>query len=693
MIMKQEKIRIMAVEDNTADFRLLEEYLKEDSSADFEITRAESLKDALSLSSSKKFDIILLDLDLPDSMGMETLEKIYDKNRTIPINVLTGLTNEETGVLALSKNAQDYLIKGKFEKDALIKSIRYAIERKRLESLLHKKAEENQMILDSVPALVFFKDKENNFIRTNKAFEDTMGMPKEKLEGASLFDIFPEEQAEAFWKDDLEVINSGKAKCGIIETFQTKRGTRIAQTYKMPYFGELGNIAGVIGFTIDITELKRTEDEIIRLNKTMQALSHSAQIMMRAVSEKEYLNDVCKIVVEDCGHSMVWIGFAENDKNKSVRPVAQAGFDEGYIQELNITWADNERGRGPTGTAIRTGKPSVCRNMLTDPKFEPWRKEAVKRGYSSSLVLPLIDDNRTFGAVSIYSKTLDAFSEDEVQLLTELAKDLSYGIMSIRLRVYRDKAQEILMRDKETVERLVKERTNELLKTQLELEKAKRLSDIGTLAATVAHELRNPLATISMAAHNIKRKAKSPDIDKHLSNIDKKVAESDQIINNLLFYSRIRPPHYESVKVSDIIEESIDSIGQNRKKDAQIIRNIDSIRNTLIEADPFQIKEMLQNLLNNALDAVPANAGKIEITGACEGEFIKINVKDNGHGIEKESLARIFDPFFSTKAKGTGLGLSVCQQIVNLHGGFIHIESKVDKGTVVAVSLPIKRII
>ena len=79
---------------------------------------------------------------------------------------------------------------------------------------------------------------------------------------------------------------------------------------------------------------------------------------------------------------MVWVGYAENDKLKEVRPVAYYGFDKEYIDHMNITWDDTERGRGPTRTAIRTGKPSMCKNMLTDPAFEPWREAAIKRGFA-----------------------------------------------------------------------------------------------------------------------------------------------------------------------------------------------------------------------------------------------------------------------------------------------------------------------
>ena len=196
----------------------------------------------------------------------------------------------------------------------------------------------------------------------------------------------------------------------------------------------------VVGTAMDITERKKREEELHRLNLTLKAKSHSDQAMMRATDESEYMDEVCKIVVEDCGYAMVWIGFAEKDEARTVRPVASAGFEEGYLETLNITWADTERGRGPTGTAIRTGKFSMCKNMLTDSRFAPWREEALKRGYASSLVLPLMADGKAFGAITIYSRESDSFSEDEVKLLSELSDDLAYGIAAIRLRATHAKA-------------------------------------------------------------------------------------------------------------------------------------------------------------------------------------------------------------------------------------------------------------
>jgi len=191
----------------------------------------------------------------------------------------------------------------------------------------------------------------------------------------------------------------------------------------------------------DITERKHREEQLRKLNRTLQALKDSSNAMVRATSEEEYLHEVCRIAVEICGHAMVWIGLAEDDPEKSVRPVASAGFEQGYLETLRVTWADTERGRGPTGTAIRTGKPCGCKDLLTDPQFAPWRAEALKRGYASSLVVPLLAGGRAFGAISLYAQKPDAFTEDEVTLLTELADDVAYCIRTLRLRAERARAE------------------------------------------------------------------------------------------------------------------------------------------------------------------------------------------------------------------------------------------------------------
>lgn len=217
--------------------------------------------------------------------------------------------------------------------------------------------------------------------------------------------------------------------------------------------------SGILAVIRDITERKKSEENLRHLNRTLQALSKSGRALTYATDETAYLQEVCSIIVEYCGHAMAWVGFAENDEAKTVRPVVSAGFEAGYLDTLQISWADTERGRGPTGTAIRTGQFSQCRNMLTDPQFAPWREEALKRGYASSAVFPLMVGNHCMGALTLYSQEPAGFLDHELQLLTALVDDLAFGITTLRLRALHAKA-ELALHDNEQRIRLATEATS-----------------------------------------------------------------------------------------------------------------------------------------------------------------------------------------------------------------------------------------
>ncbi|MBI4650021.1 HAMP domain-containing histidine kinase, partial [Candidatus Desantisbacteria bacterium] len=194
---------------------------------------------------------------------------------------------------------------------------------------------------------------------------------------------------------------------------------------------------------------------------------------------------------------------------------------------------------------------------------------------------------------------------------------------------------------------------------------------------------------IQMAVYNIKRKIQDPSVERSINNIENKILESEQIINNLLFYSNIRPPNYKNINFYKILNECVSDLKKEPGKNIPIKKEFESVKDTFIEADPFQIKEVFINLLNNAYDSVFQPDGLIEIkTFDDNNKSLKVCIKDNGTGISKENLGKVFDPFFSTKSKGTGLGLSVCRQIIDLHAGSINIESEQGKGTEVSVTLP-----
>ncbi len=186
-----------------------------------------------------------------------------------------------------------------------------------------------------------------------------------------------------------------------------------------------------------------------RSNRALRMLSECNQAIVHAMNENDLLQTVCRVLVNRGDYRMAWVGYAENDSKRSVRPVASAGYPGDYLQELDIQWADTERGRGPTGEAIRSGKPVVIRNTKEDERLAPWREYIQQHGYASLLALPLRKGERVFGALTISSYELDAFDDQEVHLLANLAEDLAFGIQSLRAVEEQHQAERALIESEE----------------------------------------------------------------------------------------------------------------------------------------------------------------------------------------------------------------------------------------------------
>ncbi len=179
---------------------------------------------------------------------------------------------------------------------------------------------------------------------------------------------------------------------------------------------------------------QRREAQLRRLNKAHRALGVANEALVRAKDDAMLLEDICRAIVEVAGYRMCWVGRAERDAAKTVRPLARAGYDDGFVDRAEVTWADVARGRGAMGTAIRTERPCVLGDIATDSAFAPWREEALRRGYASVIAVPLCADGQVMGALAIYASEKDAFDADAVKLLSDLGNDLAYGLAALRAR-------------------------------------------------------------------------------------------------------------------------------------------------------------------------------------------------------------------------------------------------------------------
>ena len=205
---------------------------------------------------------------------------------------------------------------------------------------------------------------------------------------------------------------------------------------------------------LEVLVAERTAN-LRRISRAYQTFSQCNQAIVHATSETDLLWEICRIIVDIGEYRMAWVGFAEHDEAKTVRPVAWAGFESGYLDTLNITWADSERGCGPIDTAIRTGRPSVMQHIRTDSDFVPWRDDALKRGYASSIALPLAIDGQVIGALSIYGAEPGVFDAEAAQMLVELTSDLTYGIMVLRAQAERERAEQTYRESTSFIETII----------------------------------------------------------------------------------------------------------------------------------------------------------------------------------------------------------------------------------------------
>jgi PAS domain S-box-containing protein len=557
-------------------------------------------------------------------------------------------------------------------------------EQRKSEQELWRAKQDWERTFDSVPDFIAVLDNNFRIVRANKAMARQLGVSPEKAVGLYCYQCVHGLYSPPDFCPHAKTVNDGKEHTAEVHEPRLGGDFLVSTT---PLRDDKGNLVGTVHVARNITERKKAEAVLSNLNRHLRAIGNSNEALMHATDEDTLTQEVCKIIVHDCGYALVWVGMAEHDKNKTVRPAAYSGFDKEYIDQLNITWADKPRGRGPTGTVIRTGKPYICRNMNLDPKFEPWREQATKRKYTASLVLPLSSfEGKTFGALNIYSQEKNPFAEEESKLLTELANDFAYGIEMLRLRKEKDAAAVQLEKYANQMEELAKERARQL-------SQAERLITIGQTAGMVGHDIRNPLQAIVGELYLAKDEINSisnadskKSLEESCAFIEQNLFYIDKIVADLQDYTKPLKPNWEKVKVEKAIEEALLIVVIPNSLKVYIAIEEDFPQFT---ADFSMLKRALINLIQNAVQAMP-NGGKLKIKAKCENNQACISVHDTGEGIPVEVQDKLFTPLFTTKSKGQGFGLAVVKRLVEAQDGKITFSSQQGKGTTFNIQIPIK---
>lgn len=307
---------------------------------------------------------------------------------------------------------------------------------------------------DNSPLVVIEWDQQLKIKRWSSQAERIFGWTSAEVLGQQWF-TFQEVFATNILQVNQEMIQliDGTNNHQIIEAQNRTKDGRVidCEWYNSVVRDEGGNLVSLLSLAQNVSDRKQSEEELHRVNRALRTISDCNQVLVRATTETELLHDVCQILINIGGYHFAWVGYTQYTSDKQIIPIAKAGFEAGYLDNLTVTWDDSEWGQGPSGTAVRTGQTCVFQNFETNGDYAPWKQQAQERGYTSSIAMPLImatDSHNQhlqpklngeilsipFGVLNLYSTQTNAFDPAEVKLLKELVDDIVYGIIALRIR-------------------------------------------------------------------------------------------------------------------------------------------------------------------------------------------------------------------------------------------------------------------
>jgi PAS domain S-box-containing protein len=403
--------------------------------------------------------------------------------------------------------------------------------------------------------------------------------------------------------------------------------------------------------------------QIERTNAVLRMISQCNEAIVRGHDDAALIEEICHIIRKVGGYKMAWVGYADEGEGKLVRPAGYSGFEAGYLERAQITWADEVRGRGPTGTCIRTGQICTCPNFLTDPSTVPWRADALARGYLSSIALPLKWGHQVLGALTIYAGEADSFGEVQQRLLGGLADDLAFGVMALRSRVERD-----------TALRTAEERASQLRDLAIELCRAEH-RERQRIARLLHDHLQQLLvaARFSLAASRRSTTASSRDAAAE----QVKVALDEAIESSRSLTADLAPPSLHEEGLFTGLGWLARSMQQKHGLHVDV-RKIAEVEPLAEEARIF-LYEAVRELLFNVVKHAGVSEASVRLDRLAEGQ-VRIDVIDQGAG---------FDMSRAGAGRIGGFGLFQVRERLKCLGGKLEIEAQPGLGSCFTLILPV----
>jgi two-component system, NtrC family, sensor kinase len=669
---------ILILEDQPADAELLVAELHR-AGLDFNWSCAGS-RAAYLACLENHFDLILADYSLPQFNAIDALGLLQQRRLDIPMIVVTGHVGEEAVVECLKQGAADYLIKDRLSR--LGQAVERALEQKRLrvakeraEASLQESQERFIRLVDSTEDYIYSLDRNSRFTSANNSFCRALGISEAAIVGRTHEELGFSVQKDREWQELIEQVLSTRENVRIeINTPMPDGFLHIFDVILTPLFDRFGAAIGVAGINRDITVKALLLEEANHRAAEMEAISRVSSAMRIAHTRVELIT-----VVIDLFFNLLQVNCAAIGTYQLESREIWIEQGRGFCSEWKGRRVSAEAGM--FGRAITSGRPDFSQNIQNDIDELGLPVEGKPVAMACA---PLVSSEQTVGI--LWTSSLQPFTELHVSLFTAIANMTANALH--RQSLYDDLQTQI----------------EALRAAQTRLVQSEKLAAVGELVAGVSHELNNPLTSVLLYAQLIQQQNIPPELALSAEKIASEAIRAASIVRGLLDFARQRPAERKPSSINDILQKCIDLIAYElRSNSIQWVLDL-SPALPITMVDPHQLQQVFINVLNNSWQAMCAThkQGLLRITTgigpstffagrADEPDMIRITIQDNGPGIPRELLLRIFDPFYTTKpdGQGTGLGLSICHGIIAEHDGHIWAESEVGQGATIFIELPI----
>jgi PAS domain S-box-containing protein len=427
-----------------------------------------------------------------------------------------------------------------------------------------------------------------------------------------------------------------------------------------------GRVERFQGFVLDVTEKRRTEDEMRRRNRELNALNAMAVVATQSFDLDEILNLTLRQVVSLFGAESGAVYLSDSDAPTYRRRAAWGPRSRDKSRPAEVSFADG------FGDLVMRSRAEVITAEYV-PHLTGAVADFIRSDSDGAWIWVLFwGKDNPIGIMGLRSHAEYQYSSGEENLMVAISRQLATTIEKVRLYEETCKAYEDLRR------------------TQEQLLQSEKMSAVGQLIAGVAHELNNPLTAILGYAELLESEGLNEKARDYVGKMFKQAQRTHRVVQNLLSFARQRQPERAEVDIRKVLDEALALRDYDLKVNNIAVERDFASEPAMVVADTHQIEQVFLNIINNAVDAVleAGRSGKLKIRVYCQKSDVCAQFTDDGAGIKDPK--RIFDPFYTTKnvGKGTGLGLSICYGIVKEHGGDITAHNAPEGGAVIEVRLP-----